>query len=218
MQEALPYSEYYYVGFMDNKRFGKLVISIAIMYIIIQSYIATLYPGYSVVANAISDLGSNVHTAWIDTPFVIIFAIVLIAASLYSYRFTGNVVLAVLMTLVGVSVIGTGAFTESANIQLHGAFSIIAFASIDGSVLYFAFSSKDKKYAYSSYALGAIALLSTIVLMLHSEPNGTFGLFERMIVYPYIVWLAIFGFYIEKHAAGAASGADTGAKQPQNKM
>lgn len=217
MQEAFPYLEYCYVGFMDNKKFGKLMISIAIMYVIIQSYIATLYPGYSIVANAISDLGSNVHTAWIDTPFVIIFAIVLIAASLYSYRFTGNAVLTVLMTLVGVSVIGTGAFTESANIQLHGAFSIIAFASIDGSILYFAFSSKDKRYVYSSYALGAMALLSTIVLMLHSEPNGTFGLFERMIVYSYIVWIAIFGVYIGRHTGRAASLTDTDAKQPQNR-
>ncbi len=168
-----------------------------------------LYPGYSVSANYVSDLGVGPSSAIFNTSVfllgVMILAGVFLLRKSYGFR-TVNV----LLILMALGSIGVGIFTKNTT-AIHGGVSSAAFFF---SALSAIASVKvlDMPFSLISTILGlvtlvALALFSTGMVVSGSlttiEPIDSVyylglgpGGMERMIIYPGLMWLAAFGGHL----------------------
>ena len=168
-----------------------------------------LYPGYSVSANYISDLGVG-PSAIVFNSSVFLLGLLLLAGT-YLQRHTPNLkTLNILLLLMAVGAMGVGIFTKDYTLP-HGAVSSAAFFFAGLSAIA-SFKLLPKTLAQISIALGAttltaLALFSAGMLTSGSitstttyDSNFYLGLgpggMERMIIYPTLMWLAAFGGHL----------------------
>ena len=174
-------------------------VQFAIFMVVAEAY----YPGYSVAANYISDLGATCDlgtcaiyqpTSTIFTVSVALLGISALVAGYFlwkaSYSRPGS--LAVILT--GVGALGVGLFPETTGI-VHSIFSLISFlfAGIAAVVL----SPKQKRpLSYFSAILGAATLVSLVLYVGKVYVGLGAGGMERMVVYPVLLWAIGFGGYL----------------------
>jgi hypothetical membrane protein len=190
---------------------GLLILVGPIQFIIGVSIAESVYPGYSVNQNYLSDLGATrrdvdgVVSLVIQQPASAIFTTILIVWGVFLLAGTYLVFAKararrplIFMGLYGLGVLGAGIFSE-AFYPTHGIFSLIAFffgalAAIDS------FRLERRPMSYVSPILGLIALVALSLLLGVAgfglppieTPLGVGGM-ERMVVYPVALWLATFG-------------------------
>jgi hypothetical membrane protein len=190
---------------------GTLILIAPIQFIIGVVIAESVYPGYSVNQNYLSDLGATVRSTdggvsiIIQQPASAIFTTILIVAgalllaAVYLMFATAKLRRPVVFIgLFGLGVLGAGIFSE-VFYPTHGIFSLIAFlfgalAAID------AFRLEKRPMSYISPILGVISLVALFLFLGIAgyglptvyTPLGLGGM-ERMIVYPTFLWLVAFG-------------------------
>ena len=180
------------------------------------------YPGYSVNQNYLSDLGATVRytesgvTTIIHQPASLIFTIIVFTIGAFAtssaylvFRATKAKRFVFFLGLFGIGMLGVAFFSEVFTL-IHGIFSLTAFFSFSFAAI-LSYKFQKRPMSYISVILGVIALIAIFLLELSSldqilpelglpassvfsfnTPIGIGGM-ERMIAYPMMLWLVMFG-------------------------
>lgn len=176
------------------RRAGWLIFAFSTQFSIVMIIAESLYPGYNVSSNYISDLGIGSTGPLFDTSICVL-GIAVIIASYFLYKGFGSKAFSILTFLTGLGALLVGIFNESFS-AIHTLVSALTFIS-GGLTAIVAFRYERMPMNFFSVALGIFSLASLIVSVV--VPNG-FGLgvggIERMIVYPFLLWGIGFGGYL----------------------
>ena len=192
----MPYS--------DRKLAGLLAFIGGVECLLGISLAEELYPGYSVSANYISDLGATCRTSCtIVEPSSIVFNAsvavlggLTLAVSYFVYRFTRRRILTTFIFLAGVGAVGVGFFPETTGI-FHSVFSLVVFL-FGGLSAVFSSQILEQPVNFLSIILG-ITTLSALTLFLTGNYSGLGpGGMERLVAYPALLWFVGFGGYMMK--------------------
>ncbi len=168
---------------------GALLVALALQFLAAMLYAESIYPNYSSSENFISDLGVG-PTAAIFNSSAIIAGVGAIGAALLLFLAFKKWLFAALLGLAGFGILGVGLFPEGSG--LHGVFAATAF--IFGAISAIAssrFASAPLSHAF--VALGGISLIATTLFSFEITLGLGIGGMERAIVYPFLLWAALFG-------------------------
>jgi hypothetical membrane protein len=186
-------------GFFFGMKLGRAAIAGALLLIGAAQFLICMiiaeatYPGYSVSANMISDLGVG-QTALLFNAPIIAFGLLAIACVFLAKSLLGNRVFSALLALAGVGIAGVGLFPETTGLP-HVAFAFTAF--LCGSLAAIASAQKQGAPAkWVSVALGIASLLALALLLSQNYLGLGGGGMERMVVYPILVWAIAFGAWL----------------------
>jgi hypothetical membrane protein len=187
----------------SSRRAGSALVLIAGTIFLILTIVAeAAYPGYSVRTNALSDLGAlgaRSMLIW-DGQLFASGALTLAGAYLLFFRSAwgrgaglNRVLVVVLYFLPAIGTIIVALFPENFAPAIHllGAFLVF---TLGGFGAIYVLKLTKSPFRYYSVALGALSLGSTPLLWLGAALG--FGLVERLVVYPYVIWLVAFGAYV----------------------
>jgi hypothetical membrane protein len=154
-----------------------------------------LYPGYSVSANYISDLGVGpMPSSAIFTVAVIVFGLMALFAAALMRQQNKKSLIWLLLALSGIGAIGVGVFNED-HVTIHRVSAFMAFFFGNLSALY----SYRMARPPVSYIFALLGLIGLSALALYGGKIylglGVGGM-ERMILYPAMFWAIGLGAYI----------------------
>lgn len=172
---------------------GALLMIGSIQYIIVMIVAEALYPNYSISNNFISDLGVG-PTAVIFNPSIIIFGLLVIAASYVLFKNTGNRLHSLMLFLAGAGAAMVGLFPLYWGI-VHDLSAATAF-SAGGFAAILTYWYTRQPFRWFSVAIGIFSLASLQLFMLGIYLGIGQGGMERMIAYPVILWVACYGGYL----------------------
>lgn len=194
----------------SKEKMAGLLFLVAVTQFVLCLIIAeALYPGYSVSANYISDLGVGPSALFFNTS---VFTLgLLLLAGTYLQRHTPNLkTLNMLLLLMAAGAMGVGIFTKDYTLP-HGAAASAAFFFAGLSAIT-SHKVLPKPLSQASIALGAMTLTALALFsagMITSDSltsttanNSTFylglgpGGMERMTIYPALMWLAAFAGHL----------------------
>ena len=169
-----------------------------------------VYPGYSVSAKYISDLGppcSNgascpSSASWLVFDASIAFmGLCVLASAYFLYRYYRWKPITGLVGLAGIGALGVGVFNESAPFMLHDLFSLLTFIGI-GLTALVSYRLQKPPLGYFSVILGLVTLVSLVLYVgdAGATVGGDLGIgpggLERMIVYPVLFWSLAFSGHL----------------------
>jgi hypothetical membrane protein len=183
-----------------------------------MALVQTQYPGYSDSANAISDLGNRVWSPWAPLFNISVILLGLTGAagtamvrSALPARRTSRVGIG-LVLLGFVSAIGVGLFPENSAASLHTLFSFLTFLLGGLGLLVLSVAMlRDTRWAnFRLYTLlsGVVSLaaLAALAIASNSLTNaGHYGLVERVVVAPLLLWAVLAGVHLLRIPAYAPS-------------
>ena len=155
-----------------------------------------LYPGYSISANYISDLGVGpMPSSAIFTVAVILFGLMaLVAAALLRLKNKKSLI-CLLLALSGIGAIGVGVFNEDYIPLVHRASALMAFLFGNLAALY-SYRMVRPPLACVFALLGLIGLSALALYGGRTYLGLGVGGMERMILYPAMFWAIGFGAYL----------------------
>jgi hypothetical membrane protein len=156
----------------------------------------TLYPGYSVSKNYISDLGVG-PSSMIFNSSVFLTGLLLIIGAYFLQRTFNFKVLTGLLVMTAIGAMGVGVFTENSG-TIHPIVSLIAFL-FGGLSAIFSFKLLRKPFSVIAVILGLMSLGALVLYASDSYLALGPGGMERMIVYPILMWGAGFGGSLTRH-------------------
>lgn len=170
---------------------GLLLLVASIQFSLSVLVAESIYPGYSVGNNYISDLGVG-STATLFNTSIIILGIMAIAAAFFLRNHSKGIL--VTLILAGIGAIGVGVFPETVK-YFHTYSSLIVF--LFGSIAsYFVLARERKAVTIIFAVLGSIALVSLILYAQDVFLALGKGGMERMIAYPDLFWIAAYGSFL----------------------
>ena len=188
---------------------GTLFFVAATQFLLCLAIAEALYPGYSLSANYISDLGIGPSSIIFNSSVFILGLSVLVGTYFLSYNFNFRIV-SIQLLLVGISAMGVGVFTKDFTLA-HGAVSSATFF-FAGLAAILSFKVLKKPFSLISVILGIVTLVALSLFSLGMVTSGSMtsniaydssfylglgpGGMERMIVYPALMWLAGLGSYL----------------------
>jgi hypothetical membrane protein len=153
----------------------------------------SIYPGYSVSNNYISDLGVGPAASVFNTSIVVLGLAVMAAAYLALPAFRSRV-LSVLVGLAGFGATGVGVFPENVPV-LHTVMSFITFFFAGVAAVYAA-----RVFKQAMGVLSLISGLTSLTALALFATNNYLGLghggMERLIVYPVLSWGLLIAGYL----------------------
>jgi hypothetical membrane protein len=187
--------------FSHRRVAGALLFVAASQFVLGLIVSEALYPGYSVSANYISDLGVGPSAVYFNSS-VFLMGLLIMVGAYFLQRALDYKVLTVLLVLTAVGAMGVGVFTEDFG-RIHIVVSVIAFLFGGLSAVFSAGCSHVHKFKLLRMPFSVIAVvlgLMCLGAMALFQANVYLGLgsggMERMIVYPLLVWGAGFGGYL----------------------
>lgn len=172
---------------------GALTFVFAVQFTVMLFVVESLYPNYSIANNYISDLGVG-STGFLFDCSISALGVAVIISSYFIYRGFNTTALAVLVALTGLGALLVGIFNENFG-SLHGYVSDLTFVMGPAAAIY---SSRfePSPLKYMSIVLGAVSYLAIIFFLMYGSPVLGVGGWERMIVYPFLLWGVGFGAYL----------------------
>jgi hypothetical membrane protein len=161
----------------------------------------SIAPGYSMHDNAISDLGTITETELIFNASLFLIGLLNLAAGYFLFRAIGDRKVLLMFALGGVGAMGAGLIPLDNPIGVHGLFALLAFVFINLEAMVagrLAVSPLDK----ISLLLGVLGIVFVpIMVMVDSgslDVSGGIGHggVERMIAFPCLIWMLVFGGYL----------------------
>ena len=185
----------------DRKIAGTLFTATGMGFLLIVTFLETIYPNYSTHSNTISDLlATTASTSILGEPLLFIVSILWIAGAYYLFRKSGRTKLMIFNLLPGTGLLLAVLSPENVNIVIHSIGAVLAF--IPGAiVMLLAYRTIRTPFKYFSLLLGILSLLGIIVefgfynTALMQQTLGSGG-WERMIIYPIMIWLIGYGNYL----------------------
>src|SRR5213596_4348461 len=194
---------------LDDRQWAGLLLFVGIaQFAIIGLTVAeSVYPGYSVSQNYISDLGVG-PAALIFDPSIILVGLLVLATAWFLWRAVGDRILSIVVALGGAGAIAVGVFTEAFGV-VHEIVSLWTFIFIGLSAI-FAGRIIRPPFRYLSVVLGVLSLVALGLFIANADLGLGPGGMERMIVWPILVWGTAFGGYL----FGSSSPAPAAAASP----
>lgn len=154
-----------------------------------------LYPDYSVSQDYISELGVGPATprAIFIIALVAFGLLILMAAWLLRER-DGDSKLWLLLALSAVGAMGVGVFDMDNFRELHGLSALLAFLFGNVAAIYSG-RRANSPVSYLFVLLGFIGLSALVLLIGEIDLGLGLGGIERMVFYPAMFWLLVFGAY-----------------------
>jgi len=185
----------------DFKRAGALLTSGGLLFLILVTVLESIYPNYSVHANSISDLlAVGTSTSPVGEPLLFVMAVSWMAGAFYLFRRSGKRRLMVLNMLPGTGLLLAVLSPENVNVSIHSIGAVLAF--IPGAIAaILSYRIIRSPFRYFAAFLGIFALSATVTefgaynTSLVQQTLGPGG-WERMIVYPLMLWLVGLGSYL----------------------
>ncbi len=188
--------------------FSRIKVSGALIFLATTQFLLgmllaeTLYPGYSVSANYISDFGATCRaTCTIVQPSSLIFgsSVFLLGALLVlgAYLFrqgSGSVLVPLLLGVTGLGAMGVGVFPETTGV-LHDVVSLVAFVG-GGLAAVASFKFSRPVLCYFAAILGMMTLVALVLYASRIYLGLGAGGMERMVVFPVLTWGIGFGGYL----------------------
>lgn len=173
------------------KAAGLLLFVAAAQFFLFMLVAASTYPGYSISANYISDLGVG-STATIFNASIIVLGILTILGALFLRNHSKAILIT--MVLAGIGAIGVGTFPETTG-NFHMIASLIVF--LFGGLASYAVLAREKKIITVVFAvLGTISLAALVLYGMHIFLGLGKGGMERMIAYPELFWIMGYGGFL----------------------
>jgi hypothetical membrane protein len=190
---------------------GAAAMLAAAQWILFVIVAETRYPGYSVQANFLSDLGATCHRGVDASSCIVVavpsliwnttlslFGILTLVSAVFFFRATRRIAFSISLAVFGAGALIAGVVPETL-LSVHETASLISF--IGGSVAaLLGFRILKAPLNVFSLALGVVALVATFVVTFQGpfiRWNDAFGLglggIERMVVYPLMIWEIAFG-------------------------
>jgi hypothetical membrane protein len=198
----------------DLRRAGFLLSFAGADFLLVIMVLEAIYPGYSVHHNTISDpLAVGTATSLVGEPMLFLAAISWIAGAYYLFRNTGRTGMMMLNILPGAGLLLAVLSPENVNIVLHSAGAVLAFFPGPIAVI-LSYRSIRSPFRYNALALGSLSLIGTTIYFgayetsLVQQGLGPGG-WERLIVYPLLIWLIGFGSYLLAKSSERRIGAPT---------
>ena len=192
-----------------GKTAGALYFIAATQFALCLIIAEALYPGYSVAANYISDLGVGPSAIIFNASVFLLGLLILTATYLQRHNQTLKI-LNILLLLMAIGAMGVGIFTKNYTLP-HGAVSSAAFFFAGLSAIT-SYKILPKPLSHISIVLGALTLATLALFSAGIVTSGSLtsteaydssfylglgpGGMERMIAYPVILWLAGFGGHL----------------------
>ncbi len=181
---------------------GSFLVGSGLVFFLFNTIAEGLYHSYSVAKNALSDLGAigaSTNILWNGQLFVT-GVLLFVGMYLLFYRTTWELgtikrrnLLAIVYLLPGVGTIVVSLFPENSILVIHGTAALVVF--ILGAVgAMYSYRLVHPPLRHFSVVLGIISLVS-IPIFLAGGPSFL-GLMERLVVYPFMLWLISFGSYL----------------------
>ena len=176
------------------KTAGWLIFAFSLQFSIVMIIAESIYPGYSVSSNYISDLGVGPTALLFDTSISVL-GVAVIFAAYFMYRGFSSKLFSVLTALTGVGALSVGIFNESFA-TIHSLVSLETF--VTGSLTaIIAYRFQKSPLSYFSVVLGIFSMGAIVISIAFRSGLGLgVGGIERMIVYPFLLWGIGFGGYL----------------------
>jgi hypothetical membrane protein len=178
----------------SNAKVAGALLFIAVSQFVLGLVVAEArYPGYSISANYISDLGIG-PSAMVFNASVFLMGVLMIIAAYFLQRSFNYDVLTALLVLTGIGAMGVGVFTEHYG-AIHGVVSLIAFL-FGGLSAIASYRLLKLPYSVIAWILGLMCLGALILY-----GGGVYlglgkGGMERIVAYPLFMWGAGFGGHL----------------------
>ncbi len=179
---------------------GLLLVIGAAQFLFVMMIGEGLAPGYSMHDNAISDLGVFNETALLFNASVLVLGVMNLVAGYMVYNVYGGRLLAAVFLVAGLAAVGVGLVPLDSKLGIHGIFALTAFVFVNIEVILASKVTKNPLRTMS-ILLGLVGLAFVAVMfMIDSDAadlSGSIGhgITERMIVFPGLFWMMIFGGY-----------------------
>ncbi|MEM0135264.1 MAG: DUF998 domain-containing protein [Thermoplasmatales archaeon] len=171
---------------------GALLFGFSVQFVIMLFVTEALYPNYSISKNYISDLGVG-STGFLFDASISILGLAVITASYFIYRGFDVKVFPILIALTGLGALLVGIFNENFG-HIHGYVSDFTFIMGPLTSIY-AYRYQTSPLKFISVALGVISYFA-IFMFLYGSPVLGVGGWERMIVYPFLLWGVGYGAFL----------------------
>jgi hypothetical membrane protein len=175
-----------------------------LMFVLVTLIEQALRPGYTPLSNAISDLGVDTNGwsySWMFTVSIIVLGLLTFVSAYALSRVLGKPARrgTILFGLSGVGSIGVGIFNEDAYLLPHSIFALDAFITSALALLFLAPALASRwapVYARFSRVGGTVSLVALALFLLGVGGITYFGLFERLVVAPGLLWSLIIGVHL----------------------
>jgi hypothetical membrane protein len=180
---------------------GYLLFIGGAQFMLIMMLLEAVAPGYSMHDNAISDLGTIPETALFFNVSLIAIGVLNIVAGLLLYKVLGDKIALAFFVLGGIGAVGAGLITLDNPLGLHGLFALLAFLFLNLEAIMIGLKLYGGTKVISVLA-GVVGLVFLVIMILVDsgaiDPSGSIGHggVERMIAYPALIWMTMFGGYL----------------------
>lgn len=193
---------------------GPLFWILAVQYMIVQVVVASAWiNGYDWKNNFISDLGNTVCGTYgglyVCSPLhalmnlsFIIFGLTMAIGSVLIYtefeRTKLSLAAFLMMSFAGLGTILVGLFPENTIGQLHmlGAFLGLGVGNMSIVILSVALKRVHSLFRIYSLLSGLISIVALVLFLLHVYGDLGRGGMERLVSYPFAIWMILFGLYM----------------------
>jgi hypothetical membrane protein len=180
---------------LSNRQMAGLLLFVGtVQFAIFLTVAEEVYPGYSVSANYISDLGVGTAAAGIFNTSIVILGLTILGTSWFIFRGFKDMILMAVVALAGIGAIGVGIFTEAFG-GIHSIVSLITFIFAGLSAI-LAFRVTKSPFRFLSVVLGIVSLVALGLFIAGQDAGLGVGGMERMIVWPVLTWAIGFGAYL----------------------
>ncbi len=186
----------------DNRKLaGALLLFGSVQFLLGLIIAESLYPGYSVSENYISDLGVGSSALIFNTSVFLLGVTIVTGAYFIQHAFDFRL-LSVLLILTGIGAMGVGLFPKTAG-AIHGVVSLIIFL-FGGLSAITSYKLLISPLSYSAVLLGALSLVALALFGSGIYLGLGCGGMERMIAYPTLLWAVGFGGHLMSYSGDSA--------------
>jgi len=180
---------------------GYLLALAAGQFLVLLMLAESIAPDYSMHTNAISDLGTIAETELLFNTSLFLIGLLNFAAGYVLFKSIGDRKVFIVFALGGIGAIGAGLIPLDSPIGVHGLFALFAFVFINVEAMV---AGRLAQFPLDriSLLLGVLGIIFVpVMIMVDSgslDVTGSIGHggVERMIAFPCLIWMLVFGGYL----------------------
>jgi len=181
-----------------NKVMGFLCIFASVQFLLVILYLESIIPGFDRAKNVISDLGVG-STALAFNSSIILTGIVVILLAFLFLKSAKKLLPFTALLVFGIAIACVGVFPENVG-SMHIMAAMITFG-LGALICIGSYWYSKKPWSYLFVLLGIISILASTLYYFNITFGVGYGLLERIIVYPLLIWGILFGMqmvYVKK--------------------
>ncbi|MBK8084375.1 MAG: DUF998 domain-containing protein [Devosia sp.] len=177
---------------------GLAFFLLAAQFVTVITLAASAAPGYDLAGGAISDLGVIAETALLFNAALLLVGLLNLFGAYYAYRLERGRLLFGICGIASIGAIGAGLMPLSTG-GWHGIFALLAFVFFNLEVIGQAMRTDLAALRWTGLVLATVGLVHVVLMAIGDAGNPLFfgpighGGVERLIVYPPMLWLMVYG-------------------------